>query len=110
MTNLPTTCNASQIQELYRRQAGTENVFDKLKNQWGFSGFAVKSRATTALAARMLLLVDYLSLMFESFLVPQKHTESSRGRRWFLRIAGRLAKPGSQHEMIVSLTGGYVDQ
>ena len=27
-------------------------MFDELKNQWGFSGFAAKSRATTEFAAR----------------------------------------------------------
>jgi hypothetical protein len=39
-------------------------VFDKLKNQWGFSGFAAKSRSTTELAARLLLLVYNLWALF----------------------------------------------
>jgi hypothetical protein len=42
VTKLPTSCNAWQIQELYRQRADTENVFDELKNQWSFSGFAAK--------------------------------------------------------------------
>ena len=29
-----------QIIELYRKRADCENVFDELKNQWGFNGFA----------------------------------------------------------------------
>ncbi len=37
VTNLPTTCNAWQIQELYRQWADPEKVFDELKNQWRFS-------------------------------------------------------------------------
>ena len=28
-----------QILELYRKRADCENVFDQLKNQWGFNGF-----------------------------------------------------------------------
>jgi hypothetical protein len=52
VTNLPEAVNGWQIQELYRQRADTENVFDELKNQWGFSGFCAKSKATTELAAR----------------------------------------------------------
>ncbi len=51
-TNLPDEVNGWQIQELYRQRADTEHVFDELKNQWGFSGFCAKSKATTELAAR----------------------------------------------------------
>ena len=110
VTNLPTSCNAWQIQELYRQRADTENVFDELKNQWGFSGFAAKSRATTELAARLLLLVYNLWVLFVRFIVPQKHTEAKRGRRWFLLIAGRLVESGRQKELQVSIRGGWADQ
>ena len=55
VTNLPLEYNAWQIQQLYRDRADTENVFYELKNQWGFSGFCAKARATTELAARYLV-------------------------------------------------------
>jgi hypothetical protein len=110
VTNLPTTCNAWQIQELYRQRADTENVFDELTNQWGFSGFAAKSRATTELAARLLLLVYNLWVLFVRFIVPQKHNEAKRGRRWFLLIAGRLVESGCQKKLQVSIRGGWADQ
>jgi hypothetical protein len=57
ITNLPERYNPWQIQQLYRERAETENVFDELKNQWGFSGFCAQSRATTELAARLLLML-----------------------------------------------------
>jgi len=57
VTNLPTDYDARAIQRLYRERADTENVFDELKNQWGFGGFCAKSLATTELAARLLLMV-----------------------------------------------------
>jgi hypothetical protein len=109
VTNLQTFCNAWQIQELYRQRADTENVFDGPKNRWSFSGFAAKSRATTKLAARLLLPVYNLWVLFVRFIVPQKHTEAKRGRRWFLLIAGRLVESGRQKELQVSIMGGWAD-
>ena len=102
--------NAWQIQELYRQRADTENVFDELKDQWGFSGFCAKSRATTELAARLLLVVYNLWTLFVRFIVPQKHTEAKRGRRWFLLIAARLVQSGRQKELQVSINGGWAEQ
>jgi hypothetical protein len=110
VTNLPDEVNGWQIQELYRQRADTENVFDELKNQWGFSGFCAKSRATTELAARLLLVVYNLWTLFVRFIVPQKHTEAKRGRRWFLLIAARLVQSGRQKELQVSISGGWAEQ
>lgn len=110
VTNLPLDYNAWQIQQLYRDRADTENVFDELKNQWGFSGFCAKARATTELAARLLLMVYNLWVLFVRFIVPHKHTEAKRGRRWFLLIAGRLVQSGRQKELQVSIRGGWAEQ
>jgi hypothetical protein len=110
VTNLPDEVNGWQIQELYRQRADTENVFDELKNQWGFSGFCAKSKATTELAARLLLVVYNLWTLFVRFIVPQKHTEAKRGRRWFLLIAARLVQSGRQKELQVSISGGWAEQ
>lgn len=110
VTNLGEDYNGWQIQQLYRDRADVENVFDELKNQWGFSGFCAKSRATTELAARLLLLVYNLWVLFVRFIVPHKHTEAKRGRRWFLLIAARLVQSGRQKEVQISIRGGWAEQ
>jgi len=110
VTNLPEQINRRQIQEMYRKRADTENVFDELKNQWGFSGFCAKSRPTTELAARLLLLVDNLWVLFVRSILPEKHTEAKRGRRWYLLIAARLVQSGRQKEVQVSNKGGWAQQ
>jgi hypothetical protein len=110
VTSLPLEFNGWQILQYYRERADTENVFDELKNQWGFSGFCAKSRATTELAARLLLLVYNLWVLFVRFIVPHKHTEAKRGRRWFLLIAARLVQSGRQKEVQVSIRGGWAEQ
>ena len=110
VTNLPLEYNGWQIQSLYRERADTENVFDELKNQWGFSGFCAKARATTELAARLLLMVYNFWVLFVRFIVPHKHTEAKRGRRWFLLIAARLVQSGRQKEVQVAIRGGWAEQ
>jgi hypothetical protein len=110
ITNLPEKFNPWLIQDLYRQRADVENVFDELKNQWGFDGFCAKSRATTELAARLTLLVYNLWVLFVRFIVPQKHTEAKKGRRWFLLIAARLVQSGRQKEVQVSIRGGWAEQ
>ena len=109
-TNLPEEYTCWQIQLMYRERADVENVFDELKNQWGFSGFSAKSRATSELAARLLLVVYNLWVLFVRFIEPQKHTEAKRGRRWFLLIAARLVQSGRQKEVQVSIRGGWAEQ
>jgi hypothetical protein len=110
VTNLPDEHTAWQIQDLYRDRADAENVFDELKNQWGFNGFCAKSRAVTELAARLLLLVYNLWVLFVRFIEPRKHVEAGRGRRWFLLIAARLVQSGRQKELQVCISGGWAKQ
>jgi hypothetical protein len=106
VTDLPPDSNAWQIHQLYRDRADTENVFDELRIQWGFSGIFAKARATTELAARLLLMAYNLWMLFVRFIVPHKHTEAKRGWRWFQLIAGRLVQSDRQKELQMSIRGG----
>ena len=71
VTSLPLEYDGCAIQQLYRKTDDTENVFDELKNQWGFSGFCAKARATTELAARLMIMVYNLWVLFVRFIVPK---------------------------------------
>lgn len=111
ITNLDATAyNAWQIQALYRERADAENVFDELKNQWGFSGFCSRQRRVSALAARLLLLVYNLWNLFLRLLEPQRHIEAAGGRRWFLTIAARLVQSGRQKTLQMSVQGAWWQQ
>ena len=67
--------------ELYRKRADAENVFDELKNQWGFDGFCSRKRAVSELATRLLLLVYNLWNLFLRLMSPEHHIEAAGGRR-----------------------------
>lgn len=55
VTNLePGEADAFQVVQLYRQRADAENVFDELKNQWGFAGFCAGKSPVSQSAARVL--------------------------------------------------------
>jgi hypothetical protein len=97
--------NEWQIIELYRGRADAENVFDELKNQWGFNGFCSQKRRVSELAARLLLLTYNLWNLFLRLMSSQRHVEAADGIRWFLLIAARLVKSGRQKLLQISATG-----
>ena len=61
-----------------------ENVFDELKNHWGFKGFCGKDRIVTEMAARLLTLTYNYWNLFLRLMEPSRHVEAFQGRRWFL--------------------------
>jgi hypothetical protein len=50
------TATGAQIVLLYRKRVDVENVFDELKNQWGFSGFCSHKAVVSETAARLLFI------------------------------------------------------
>jgi Transposase DDE domain group 1 len=99
--------NSWQIVDLYRKRADAENVFDEIKNQWGFSGFCSRHQQVTDLAARLLLLTYNLWNLFLRLMRPEKHLEAITGRKWFLLIAARLTKSSRQSEMKLAVGGAW---
>jgi len=96
---------AFQIVELYRQRADAENVFDELKNQWGFSGFCSQRAAVSQSSARMLLLVYNLWSIFVRVLKNQGgHTEAIKSRYELLLIPAKMVLSGRRK--IVKLAVG----
>jgi hypothetical protein len=96
VTNLTVEeADAFQIVQLYRQRADAENVFDELKNQWGFSGFCSQNAAVSQSSARMLLLVYNLWSLFLRVLKNQGgHTEAITSRYELLLIPAKLVLSG----------------
>jgi hypothetical protein len=57
VTNLRAAqASAEQVVLLYRKRADAENVFDEVKNQWGFRGFCSQRGVVTESAGRLVWL------------------------------------------------------
>lgn len=105
VTNLDQSeAEAFQVMELYRQRGDAENVFDELKNQWGFAGFCAQKAVVSECAARLLLVICNLWSMFVRVLKDEgMHTEAMTSRYELLMIPGRLTKSGGQKTMRLAL-------
>lgn len=68
------------IGQLYRDSADAENVFDELKNQWGWGGYTAKDLKRCRLVARSLALVYNWWSLFVRMIEPDGHMEAITSR------------------------------
>ena len=66
--------------QLYRDRGDGENVFDELKNQWGWGGFVTHDLARCRLAARLVALFYDWWNIFTRLAEPDRHREAITSR------------------------------
>ena len=77
--------------QLYRDRGDSENIFDELKNQWGWGGFVTRDMARCRLAARMVALFYDWWNIFVRLIEPDRHVEAITSRPLLLHgIATRV--------------------
>lgn len=104
VTNLPETVPPAQIVLLYRKRGDAENVFDELKNQWGFRDFCSGRAVVTETAARLLLLTDNLWSLFVRVIKGEgHHHEAITSRDELLVIPAKLVTSGRQNYLKMSV-------
>ena len=93
----PEEATPGQIVIAYRKRADAENVFDELKNQWGFSGFCSTKAVVSEMSARLLLLTYNLWSLFVRVVKEDGvHTEAVTSRDELLLIPAKLVESGRQ--------------
>lgn len=81
---------------LYRQRADAENVYDELKNQWGWGGFTTKDLLRCQVAARNVALVYNWWSLFGRCAEPEVAREAITSRPLLLCAVGRLVESGRQ--------------
>ena len=106
VTNLePEQADSSQVVLCYRKRADSENVFDELKNQWGFEGFSSRKAVVAESASRLMLMVYNLWSLFVRVLSGREgHTEAVTSRYELLMLPGRLVKSSRQKKVKLSVS------
>jgi hypothetical protein len=81
----------SAFGQLYRDRGDAENIFDELKNQWGWGGFTTHDLARCRLAARLVALFYDWWNIFARLAEPNRHMEAITSRPLLLHaIATRV--------------------
>ena len=93
------------IAQLYRDRGDCENVFDELKNNWGWGGFTTEDIKRTRIMAQLTALVYNWWNIFCRLADPNKHMEAKTSRPLLQNIIGKMVKTGGRRLMRLASTG-----
>ncbi len=94
------------ISQLYRDRADCENVFDEMKNQWGWGGFVTQDIKRCRLMARMIALIYNWWNLFVRLAVPDKHLEAITSRPLLLHGVGKLSHHSGKQTLTITHNHG----
>jgi len=89
-----TQLSISALAQLYRDRADCENVFDEIKNQWGWAGFVTGDLMRCRIIARLIAIVYNWWNIFTRLAQPDRHMEAVTSRPLLLHAVGRLVSTG----------------
>ena len=91
------------VVEHYRDRADCENIFDEIKNQWGWGGFTTRDLSSSQLMSRIIALVYNWWTLFVRMANPDgRHKEAISSRPALLSSVGKLIKTGRQSTLKVT--------
>ena len=98
------------VAQLYRDRADVGNVFDEVKNHWGWGGFVTGDVKRCRLTARFVALVYNWWSLFVRLADPDRHTEALTSRELLLYGVGRRTQHGGQRTITISFSDGRAEQ
>jgi hypothetical protein len=90
------------VAQAYRDRADSENMFDELKNQWGWTGFSTQDLKRSQLMARIVALIFNWWSLFTRIASGEKHGEAITTRPQFLEGIARYTKHANQSHLSLS--------
>jgi len=94
----------------YRDRADCENIFDEIKNQWGWGGFTTHDQKSCQLMIRIIALVYNWWSLFVRLVNKDKHYEAITSRPLLLSSVGKLTEHGGQKKMVITSSHGRTAQ
>ena len=92
-----------QLGQLYRDRADCENVFDELKNQWGWGGYTTHSLKSNHIMARIVAQVyNWWSIMTKRS-HTRKHKEAITTRPAMLSNVAYMSRSGGGKNLKISV-------
>jgi hypothetical protein len=103
-------CDLISIVQHYRDRADCENVFDEIKNQWGWGGFTTQDIKTSQFMSRITALIYNWWNLFVRLANPDGYQEAISSRPLLLTSIGRLTESGRQKKMTIASQHGWADK
>ena len=94
------------IAQWYRDRADCENVFDEIKNQWGWGGYVTQDVKRSRFMSRMIALVYNWWNLFVRLAEPNKHLEAITSRPLLLHGVGKLTTHSDQQKLTITQNHG----
>lgn len=98
------------LSQLYRDRADCENVFDEIKNQWGWGGFVTRDLNRCRIIARLTALIYNWWNIFTRLANPEKHSEAITSRPLLLHAVGRMAESGRRKTLRLTTMHAMAEQ
>jgi hypothetical protein len=92
--------------QLYRDRADSENIFDELKNQWGWGGFTTRDLVRCQLIARQIALFYNWWNIFARLAEPDRHMEAITSRPLLLQAIAARVRHARQTTLKVASSHG----
>jgi hypothetical protein len=90
------------VAQLYRDRAKAENIFDELKNQWGWTGFTTQDIRRCQILARTIAVIYNWWSLFTRLAIPNRHTEAITSRPLLLNGAARQTTHSNQTTLTIT--------
>lgn len=97
---------ALTLGDLYRQRADAENVFDELKNQWGWGGFVTRDLLRCQVMARLMAQVYNWWNLFVRCADPGRPREAITSRPLLMSSVGRMVQHANQTVLRLTSTHG----
>ncbi len=88
--------------QLYRDRGDAENIFDEMKNQWGWGGFTTHDLARCRLAARLVALFYNWWNIFVRLAEPDWHREAITSRPLLLHAIATRSRHARQTTLTIA--------
>ena len=92
--------------QLYRDRADCENVYDEMKNQWGWGGFTTRDLARCQLMARIVALAYNWWTLFTRLAEPDRHREAITARPLMMHAIARRTEHAGRTTLTITSTHG----
>ena len=100
VTSLPDPLET--LAQHYRDRADMENVYDELKNQWGWNGYTTRDLHRCQVMARLVAQVYNWWSLYVGLVLPDRHAEAITSRPLLLHAVGKQIRHAGKTVLLLT--------